>query len=188
MGLTYTTELIIIIIKTHCNNVTHPPSFLMVFGLQLDFLVLLVLSMRILTSTVFEGRNLRKVWAAVTGIQRQTRSPPLPFVWWEVTCGPVTRTIFVSPSKQLLCPCGIDPEWHCRVGSAVLLSAGNPGVPNRSTSHGPSSPSGSRFTQLQNTCGLAHCHFYSSSSTLIMCDSACVSMQPISITLFVPVG
>lgn len=64
-----------------------------------------------------------------------------------------------------------------RVSGAVPLSAGNPGVPNRSTSHGPGSPSGSRFTQLQNTCGLAHCHFYSSSSSsrsLPVCDSVCI--------------
>ncbi len=67
---------------------------------------------------------------------------------------------FSSLSKQLLCPCGIDRQWHCRVGSAAPVSAGNPGVPNRSASHGFSSPSGSRSTPLQNTCGLARCHLH----------------------------
>lgn len=77
-----------------------------------------------------------EIEATAAAGQRQTRSPLLLVVWWEVT-----RAIFVSPSEQLLCPCRIDPEWHCRVGSPVPLSAGNPGVPNRSVS-----PSGSRST------------------------------------------
>lgn len=116
------------------------------------------------------------------------RSPLSPTVWWEVTSGPVIGAIFISLSKQLLCPCGIDPEWHCRVGSPLPLSAGNPGVPNRSPSHGPGSPSGSRSTQLHNTCGLARCHLYSSGThmttvacvvawSLTVCDSVCVFMQ-----------
>lgn len=74
---------------------------------------------------------------AAAGIQRQTRSPPSTVVWWEVTRGPITGAIFVSLSKQLLCPCGIDLDWHCQVNSATPLSVGNPGAPNRGTSHVP---------------------------------------------------
>ncbi len=104
------------------------------------------------------------------------RSPPSPGVWWEVTSGAVTGAIFISLSQSscfvlagsirsgvvgsvLLCP--------CQQGIQAFLTGAH--------HMAPAPPSGSGSTQLQNSCGLAHCHLYSGSTHMTtVAESDCV--------------
>lgn len=83
------------------------------------------------------------IWEEIRG--REVTS----VLWWGVTSGPITGPTFISPSQRPLCPCPIDPPWHChRAGSRCGLSPGNPAVPNGGTSPRFRAPHGGSTTHV----------------------------------------
>lgn len=108
------------------------------------------------------------------------RSPPFPVVWWQVTTGPITGAIFISLSKQLLCPCRIDLEWRCQVGSAVSCQQGIQAfltgahhmapVPLQ----GPDPPSSRTHVVWPAAISPEAAHIWPQKLILTACDSVCI--------------